>query len=68
MRKRQAGHAVTIEAFMEWKIRFEAEMTAKKIAEEGQPNVDSELRVSIYLTCRPFPSITPSDSSHYVVL
>jgi hypothetical protein len=35
IRKRQAGQAVTIEAFMEWKIKFEAEMLALKIAEHG---------------------------------
>lgn len=38
MRKRQAGHAVTVEVFHEWKKKFDAERRALKIAREGAPS------------------------------
>jgi hypothetical protein len=44
IRKRQAGQAVTIEAFMEWKMKFEAEMLALKIAQHGAIDKDKDDR------------------------
>jgi hypothetical protein len=42
IRKRQAGHPVTLEAFMEWKVKFEAEMMSLKIAQHGPVDKDRE--------------------------
>ena len=44
IRKRQAGQAVTVEAFMEWKMKFEAEMLALKIAQHGLIDKDKDDR------------------------
>lgn len=46
IRKRQAGHPVTVEVFMEWKARFEEEMRCLRLAEEGPSRVDRDDRVS----------------------
>lgn len=42
IRKRQAGHPVTIEAFLEWKAKFDAEMLALRIAQFGYNEKDKE--------------------------
>ena len=48
MRKRQAGHAVTVEVFHEWKKKFDAERRALKIAREGAPSdKDTDDRVGV---------------------
>mmetsp|Transcript_17336 Transcript_17336/g.18075 ORF Transcript_17336/g.18075 Transcript_17336/m.18075 type:complete len:318 (+) Transcript_17336:49-1002(+) len=42
IRKRQAGHPVTAEAFLEWKAKFDAEMLALRIAQFGLSEKDKE--------------------------
>lgn len=46
IRKRQAGLPVTVEAFMEWKAKFDAEMLAIKIAQFGVSDKSLEDRPS----------------------
>ncbi|CAE7649378.1 unnamed protein product, partial [Symbiodinium microadriaticum] len=42
IRKRQAGHPVTMEVFMEWKVRFEQEMRELRMSQGGAASVDRD--------------------------
>jgi hypothetical protein len=46
IRKRQAGHPVTVEVFMAWKLKFEEELRAIRMAQEGASYVEKDDRVS----------------------
>lgn len=47
IRKRQAGHPVTVEVFMAWKASFEEEMRAIRLAQEGPSSIDKDDKVQL---------------------
>jgi hypothetical protein len=52
IRKRQAGHPVTLEAFMEWKVKFEAEMQSLKGGVADKDKDDKPTGKQLFLSNR----------------
>ena len=50
IRRRQAGHPVTVEVFMEWKKKFEAEMREIRLREEGPDCLSKDDKVCLCYT------------------